>query len=303
MPPRIVCFGAAHVDIRARALDPIVDGTSNPVKTSRARGGVAGNVAAWLARLGNDVALVSRLGHDLAGDTVLGELIEFGVECSGVSRSRGAPTASYTAALEPSGDLRLGLADTAIYDEITPAIVDRALERIGLAEIWFLDANLPKAVIRHLATHAPGSTLLAADTVSVAKAPRLRVAHPRLDLLVTNASEVEAVLGPSLEPDPAASLSAIGLDHVIIGRAQEGARVVDREGARDHASLASRLVDVTGAGDALAAGVLHGILTERPMAEAIRMGLAAAAVAVESDTPLPATINHAALLDRAAIRR
>jgi pseudouridine kinase len=302
MTPGIVCFGAAHADIRAHARDPIIDGTSNPVETTRARGGVAGNVAAWLAGLGHEVSLISRLGRDAAGDGVLGALTEIGVNCSAISRSPNAPTASYTAVLEPSGDLRLGLADMAIYDEITPDMIRRALGRTGPAGIWFLDANLPQAVIRHLATQAPGSILLAGDTVSVPKAPRLRAACPRLDLLITNTKEVEAIFDASSEPDIAARLDANGIGRAIIGRAHEGVRVVDGDGIRDRASLVSRLIDVTGAGDALAAGILHGVLTGRPALETIQIGLAAAALAVESDTPLPASVDRVTLLDRASLR-
>lgn len=303
MAPRTVCFGAAHVDISARARGPIIDGTSNPVETSRARGGVAGNVAAWLARLGHEVSLITRLGSDAAGDDVLGALVEIGVDCAAISRSPNAPTASYTAALEASGDLRLGLADMAVYDEITPEMINQALTETGPAEVWFLDTNLPRAVIRHLATQAPGSTLLAGDTVSVAKAPRLLAACPRLDLLITNSREVEAIFAASAESNSTRQLSANGIDRAIIGRAHEGVRVVDGDGVRDQASLASRIIDVTGAGDALAAGVLHGVLTSRSTDEAIRIGLAAAALAVESDTPLPATVSRVALLDRAALGR
>lgn len=303
MRSRIICFGAAHPDIRARALGPIVDGTSNPVETTRARGGVAGNVAAWLATLGHDVSMVTRLGRDPAGDAVFGELAEIPVDCTGISRSSTTPTASYTAALTPSGDLRLGLADMAIYDEITTAMMDQALATIRPAETWFLDTNLPETVIGYLASQAPGTVLIAGDTVSIAKAPRLRAACPRLDLLITNATETKAIFPRFNDADIPARLTAMGIDRAIIGRAHEGVQVVDGDGTRDHASLASRVVDVTGAGDALAAGVLHGILTGLPMDDTIRVGLAAAAFAVENDMALPATISHAALFDRASIGR
>lgn len=302
MGPRVICFGAAHVDIRARGLAPFIEGSSNPVASRRARGGVAGNVAGWLSALGHEVFLVTRIGDDADGAFVLDEMTRLGVRLDAVTRAPDHPTATYIAAIEPSGELRLGLADMSIHDGFTKEQIDRALEITGPADLWFLDANLPETVIGHLAALAPASTILAADAVSVAKAPRILAACPRLDLLITNEAEAMGLLAPSAAATLSDAVEALGLDRAIIGRGASGVTLLEQGSISQHAALPSKVVDVTGGGDALAAGFLHGILQEFPVTASVRLGLAAAAFAVESETPHPAAIGAADLLTRASIQ-
>ncbi|MBL6598579.1 MAG: hypothetical protein ISP41_06770 [Alphaproteobacteria bacterium] len=303
MGSRVICFGAAHVDFRAQSLAPLIEGSSNPVKTSRARGGVAGNVAGWLATLGHEVFMVTRVGTDADGTFVLDELTRLGVRCDAVMRDPDYPTATYTAAIEPSGELRLGLADMSIHDDFTPEQIDQALKVTGTADLWFLDANLPETAIRHLATRAPTSAILSADTVSVTKAPRIRAACPRLDLLITNEDEATTLLACDTAAAQLSAVEVLGVGRTIIGHAARGVTLLDHGSRSDFTPLPCNVVDVTGGGDALAAGLLHGILEGVPMADAVRLGLAAAAFAVESETPHPAGVDAADLLARASIQR
>src|SRR4051794_28562466 len=130
-PSSIACIGAAHVDRRAHALGPVVPGSSNPVRIGTASGGVARNVAENLARLGCAVSLVSRVGSDPEGAALRAGLADLGIDIAGLARSDTASTASYTALLDPSGELVVGLADMAIYDELTPAALEPLLPALA----------------------------------------------------------------------------------------------------------------------------------------------------------------------------
>lgn len=83
MAPGVICFGAARVEIRTRALGLMVGGTSNSVETDRARG----DVAAWLAGLGWKTNQVTRLVCDGAGDGVIGEPFTLGIGVAKACRS------------------------------------------------------------------------------------------------------------------------------------------------------------------------------------------------------------------------
>jgi pseudouridine kinase len=104
---------------------------------------VARNVAINLASLGCRVLLCSRVGDDEAGRQVRSQP----VDTSLISISERRPTASYTAVLEPDGELVLGLADMDVYEELTPSVLLPALPTLREASLWFLDANLPAATI------------------------------------------------------------------------------------------------------------------------------------------------------------
>ena len=57
-------------DRKAHALQPVVLGSSNPVKVSERPGGVARNVCENLARLGTRTGLFAPLGQDDDGDLI-----------------------------------------------------------------------------------------------------------------------------------------------------------------------------------------------------------------------------------------
>ncbi|MEQ8964472.1 MAG: carbohydrate kinase family protein [Azospirillaceae bacterium] len=300
----IACIGAAHVDIRARALGPVALGSSNPVTPRRGVGGVARNVATGLALLGHDVRLISRIGMDSEGDRVLAALAAAGVDAEGVTRSTDQPTATYTALVGPDGEMVVALADMAIYDEMTPALIAPALADVTDRRLWMVDANLPVDTLDAIADARPESGRLAADAVSVAKAPRLLGVLDRLAVLVCNADEAAALTGrPVRHPlevcEAAATLRGAGVGTVVIGLGARGAYVASAGAERFLPAAPATMVDTTGAGDALVAGLLHAIAGGGDGIAALAAGLAAAALTVESEATVPESLTPGALADRA----
>ena len=55
------------------------------------------------------------------------------------SRSDAAPTATYTALLDKSGELVIGLADMGIYDELTVDILEPLLPQLEKIPVWFIE--------------------------------------------------------------------------------------------------------------------------------------------------------------------
>lgn len=264
---RIACIGGAHIDRHSTLKQPLVPGTSNPGNVSYTFGGVARNVAENLARLGREVMMVSLVGDDEAGRAVVAQLASLGVDISAIGVAQ-RPTASYTAILQPSGELVVGLADMDLYDEITPAMLEPALSRLRECDGWFVDANLPAATLAWVADQR-GGRWLAADAVSVPKAPRLARVLPNIDLLFLNRAQGEVI---DARRAPAG---------VITGGAA-GVTAWSRDEVHTLPALPAMPRDVTGAGDALIAGTLFGITAGRGFFDAVALGLAAAAITVES---------------------
>ncbi len=131
-PPAIACIGGAHIDRRGILRAPLVLGTSNPGAVFMDLGGVARNVAQNLARLGSHALLCSRVGSDEAGRYVLAQPIDNSL----ITVSNTRPTASYTAVLEPTGELVVGLADMNVYDEITVDFMVKDSQRFADSGGW-----------------------------------------------------------------------------------------------------------------------------------------------------------------------
>jgi pseudouridine kinase len=281
---RIACIGGAHLDRRGILRGPLVLGTSNPGDVQTDFGGVARNVAENLARLGAQVTLVSRVGNDAGGRQVRDHATGLGIDTALFTTSGAKPTASYTAILEKSGELVIGLADMDVYEEMTAELLTAYLGRLREQPRWFVDANLPGATIDWL-LDAGGEIPVAVDAISVAKARRLAPLVPRISLLFANLVQAAVIAGvPSFATagEAARSLAELGAPAGVVTAGASGIAVWSGSRVTGFRALPAQPRDVTGAGDALVAGTLFGILRGDDLVEAARLGLAAAAITVES---------------------
>jgi pseudouridine kinase len=278
-PPLIACIGGAHLDRRGILRAPLVLGTSNPGAVRTDFGGVARNVAQNLANLGCRVMLCSRVGNDEAGRQVLSQPLDTSL----VTVSDSRPTASYTAILETTGELVIGFADMDIYDEVTPAMLAPALPRLRQAALWFLDTNLPGDTLNWLLAAAV-EIPVAVDAISVAKSRRLLPLLPRIGYLFCNLAQAGALSGAAFtDPTEAAqSLRRLGAVSGIVSAGPKGIAVYGPTAISAMPALPAAPRDVTGAGDALVSGTLYGLSQHLDLGCAARLGLAAAAIAIES---------------------
>lgn len=285
-PKKIAVVGACHVDRKARAEAALILGASNPANLQVCAGGVARNVAENLCRLGAAVELITRLGQDAEGDALLAGLTKLPLDLEGVTRSAAAPTAFHLIALQPDGEMLVGVADMRIYNEVTPAVLQALPQRLWSVDAIFADCNLPSETLAFLVGLRRHERRLAVNGVSPAKAVRLRPHLAACDLLFVNRQEAAALLDwEPQEVDPAAAaagLLAAGVGEVVITLGREGIYLARQEEALMLQNFESRLRDVTGAGDALAAAFLEARLKDCDLATAGRRALAAAQLTVES---------------------
>jgi sugar/nucleoside kinase (ribokinase family) len=140
--------------------------------------------------------------------------------------------------------------------------------------------------------------------VSPAKAVRLAPLLRDITVLFVNRKEAAAILGL---PPGEQNRSAVDLAEALAGRPRPDVVVTDAGAplavasggeVRTFAPLPARVRSVNGAGDALAAGTIHGLASGRTLFEAIRPGLAAAAITMEHEGTVPPGLTAAAILAR-----
>ncbi|HEU0223602.1 MAG TPA: PfkB family carbohydrate kinase [Paracoccaceae bacterium] len=301
--PRIFCIGGACIDCSYRALAPVEFETSNPVDARRGFGGVARNVAENLARLGVATSLLTIVGEDANGGALTGHLRALGIGTGAIVTAPEKSTAEYAAILGPDGGLVLGAADMGIFDLLTPAHLEAAWPEITGAEWVFADCNLPAELIGKLLAWRPGASFrLAIDAVSAPKALRLPKDLAGLDMLFLNLREAAACLGAGLPPRAAiARLFERGAAGAVLTMGAEGALVADATCICHVPAVPARPVEVTGAGDAMIAGCLFGLLAGANLAEAARTGTLLAALTSESTASVHPELSPS-LLERARNR-
>lgn len=282
---RILAIGGAHIDRKGWLSAPHRPGASNPGRWESEAGGGVFNAARNLARLGHQVTLVAPRGGDTAAETVAYAAEEAGLEdCPLTFLDRATP--SYSAILEPDGNLVTALADMALYDLI-PArrlLTSRLRRRLGQAELLLMDSNLPESALAAMAEAASALGLpLAVIAVSPAKVVRWKQSLPKIACLAMNEAEAAALTGTQAQSpgDWQAALSASGLKGGLV---TAGAGPVAAFAALPSATASTVLLpppldevrDVVGAGDALASGYLDGWLSGSSMADSLTRGIALA---------------------------
>ena len=297
-------FGGATVDHAAATLAAPVMHASNPGVARTAPGGVGLNVARVLARLGRRVRMVSRLGEDADGTAVLSAAHADGVDTGAITTSPTGRTATYRAAFGDDGELIIGIADMAIFDELTPEAVAPALAMGPPGETLVLDANLPAATLAFLAAEGVrNGGSIAAIGVSPAKVVRLAPLLGRITCLFATRREAAALHARPADPEVptrelALALAGRGAGHVIV--TDSGNPLAAAAGGEAHLfpPFPAHVASVNGAGDSLAAGLLHGLAGGASFFDAVLYGLGAAAITVEDDATVAPGISAAAVRER-----
>lgn len=295
--PYAVVVGGAAVDVKARSLAAARLHTSNPGSVTRTLGGVGRNIAEGIARLGSRVYLVAAVGQDPDGADLLTRTSQAGVDVSQVVASH-HPTGTYLALLDHDGELVAAVSDFTATDTLGLAEIAGARDLIAGAAVVVVDGNLPAAIVVWLltVTTATGAVVVL-EPVSVAKAgrlsPLLRPGRP-VFTITPSADELAALTGMPVVDNQdavaaAASLQARGVANVWVSLGARGSLFCAADGrATLLAAEPAEVVDVTGAGDALTAGYIHGLLTGKDPVDAARSGHLVAALTIASpDTVRP----------------
>jgi len=254
MPVFHIC-GGCHLDRHLYLQGEAVPGRTNPASQRIGIGGVAANIARHLAARGGQAHFtgvqpadeISALGTRLRAAGVDPNLIPLEGEVPG-----------YTAIVAADGELVVGAASMALYDEVTP---DMALEGIIGDGPLVIDANFPESVLQAICQAQPQTRPVFAAATSVAKVGRLVGCLARLDALVLNRSEAAVLAGEAQVAGMACALAA---------RLRPGGAVLVSAGG-NQAALARGddcvtaspppldLVRANGAGDAMAAALFCGL--------------------------------------------
>ncbi len=289
--PRILAVGGAHVDRRGRMTAPFVPGASIPGAMTEEVGGGAFNALRGAVRRGAVGSLMSVRGGDAAGEAVAAEIASNDItDLSAVFLDRATP--SYTALLDRDGDVVAALADMGLYELAFPKQLRRAKlrEAIGTVDAVLCDANLPETALWRL-TEVAQPVPLFAIAISPAKAVRLTPVLDKLSCLFMNRREAAVLADTDAEAEPSEivrGLRASGLQRGVVTAGGSSVFAYDAQGLSIIAPPAPRrVVDVTGAGDALAGATTVALLRGLPLDAALRQGIAAAVLAIESASAVP----------------
>ena len=275
-------------------------------------GGSPTNIAVGAHRLGLRTALLTAVGEDLVGDFILHFLEREGVVTGYIPRKPGTRTPAVLLGIEPPDRFPLvfyrdNAADRQLTREdvaATPISEARAFE--------FAGTNLSVEPSRSATGYAAEQAKAAGATVFMdldfradqwgevrEYGPAVRAVLPQVDVTIGTEEEIKAtnlqeadqllvehsqmtapkVAGP-LEP-ALNTLLDLGTGAVVVKRGAAGASVYLKDGERiDVPGFRVEVLNVLGAGDAFACGLIYGRLKQWDWYRATRMGNACGAILV-----------------------
>lgn len=299
--PYVVVVGGANVDICGRPQGLLVAYDSNLGTVRLAPGGVGRNIAHNLALLDVSVELVSCFGQDALASSLRQSCEAAGIGIGYALEVPGAATSTYLYVTDETGEMQLAVNDMAILDQLTPERIAERTELLEGAALVVVDTNLPEATLRWIAAnvHVP----LFCDPISTAKAARIAGVLGSLHTLKPNLLQAEMLSGVLAKDEAslhvaAEALLATGLGRAFVSLGAEGVLCADHERVVKLPLAPGRVVNTTGAGDAMMAGLVWAYLHGLDLEETGRVGLAMAAIACESDSAVNPQTSEAMLQER-----
>jgi 2-dehydro-3-deoxygluconokinase len=301
---RIVCFGELLLRLTAPGRELLLQSGRLDVQV----GGAEANVAIGLARLGHETAMVSRVPGNALGDAARGHLGRYGVATGGVAVGPGRMGLYF---LSPGAGLR---PSDIVYDREQSSFAlagpddfdwDALLEGAELLHLSGITPALGRnsadaALAAAEAARAKG-LLVSFDGNYRAQLWQRWDGDPaailgRLvglaDIMFGNHRDISLLLGRSFSGEgeerrreaadamfaafPDLKLIASTARHVVDADTHRiAARIDGREGsAQTDEVVVAGIVDRIGAGDAFAAGILHGLRSGLDLDGIVRAGLA-----------------------------
>ena len=283
----VVVVGGANMDIVASTNSTLAMADSTPGHIACAAGGVARNVAENLARMGDVVHLISAVGDDVFGRSLLTTTSQAGVLVNTVQVMPQERTATYLSVHGADGDMALAVNDMAILERMTPEVLQGHRSLFALAACTVLDSNLSSAALEWL-FDTRSKVPFFVDGVSVVKCMKLAPWISQIHTLKVNRLEAAALSGlpvktPADAVTAAQRLHQMGVTNVVVSLGDQGVCWCDAQGAGGHWTAGQvPVVNTSGAGDALLAGLVHAYLCDLPLATAVKFAMACAELTLSS---------------------
>jgi len=237
-------------------------------------GGSAGNTVAWLAELGSAAGYIGKVRDDELGDAFRKEITATGAVFRTPAAVAGPTTARCLIVVTPDSQRTM---NTYLGACVNLRVADIDADLIRSAHVTHLEGYLydephakeafhKAASIAHEAGRKVSLSLSDRFCVDRHHADFLRLVDHHVDVLFANRVEIQALFKRATIADAVQHIRSL-TELAIITLDADGSLIVSHDTVIEIKAVATTVVDTTGAGDAYAAGFLHGLTHGRVLKE------------------------------------
>lgn len=247
-------------------------------------GGCAINMAATIHNLGGAAHVVSCVGQDETGALIRDYLTKHGLSSALLHPAEGV-TGSCLVFSEPDGE-RTFLTRVGVEERFPYALAEKAIQITpawaGVTGYFLLGSDGARVMDCLERLHEAGTKVLFDPSPLAGDIPQdiLQRVLAVSDILTPNETELSLLGGDGAIP----SLVQAGKT-LVLKRGSQGGTVYDPEETFDYASVLCEAVDTTGAGDSFSGALLHAMIQNMPLKQAIELAARCAAKTVQVHGP------------------
>ena len=284
----IVGIGASNVDVYGTSRIPIRTHYDHPADIRSSIGGVMHNIITNYVRLEGKARMITAYGDDSYGKSIIEDFQKNQIDYSDSLQVNGASSGVFMQVMDENNDMYLAICDMSILDHITPDYLRSKEKIIANAGLVVIDPSLSNEAIEEIIDICKDRVGIYIDPISDNLALKVRPYIPYFDLIKPNRGELENLCGKKIRNDDdlyaaCQSLLDQGLKKIVTSMSENGILYMDKERRyRKKFREEKRMVNASGAGDALMAALIYGEVNDLSVEETVDYGLAAGIAAVGS---------------------
>lgn len=278
---KLVIIGGSNIDYIAKSKDNLIEKDSNPGHLTITFGGVARNIAENLARLGLSFPFFTAIGSDACGTMLEKELNDLGIK---VIKPKGIyNSSSYIAIHDKDGDMVVGINDMDIITKIDVNFINEYNNILFNSDIIVIDGNLDESTIYYVCEKYQDK-LIIADGISTTKVKKLKNVLQFLDLIKVNKLEYDTL-------NEISDLSKFPNLNIVVSNGSNKVELINDKITCFDVVKKDNIVSATGAGDAMLAGIIYGLVNNVCLSKAINYGIKLASVTLDTMLPVNKVIT------------
>ena len=280
---KIVLIGGNTIDYIATSKNKLIKKTSNIGSLSISLGGVMRNICINLANLGMKCYFFTCIGSDLYGRMMQDDLVKHNIEVF-TPKIENFNNASYICINDSNHDMEDAIIDNEIMEKLT---VDYLLDNKNIfdnSKYLVMDTNLDEDKIDRIFKEFKDKKIIV-EAISRSKVNRIKSHLKDIYLLKCNIFEARTLLNDEISSSDVLldKFINLGVKKLILSQGGDSILFIDNFKKGEVKIIKEEnIVNTTGCGDALIAGIIYKIVNNFSLEEGIKFGREMAKITLHS---------------------